>query len=221
MNNKQNIFFRIVVVFALLLYAVECKALNNTIAPAQEHLRINVSDNISKILHMESEDTITLHGVIYKIPSLWIGKRIQVEKYTFEDFGLIPQEYTWNNSQLYLLKEANNALITMIEKAKDDGITLIVHSAYRSESYQKSIFLKMMKEGRSFDDIIRYVAPPGYSEHMLGTVVDFNPSNWNFSSEMAYTWLLNNGASFGFHESYPHSGSQGAPWEPWHWRFMP
>jgi D-alanyl-D-alanine carboxypeptidase len=77
-----------------------------------------------------------------------------------------------------------------------------------------------MAEGREFNDIVRYVAPPGYSEHALGTVVDFTPSNWRFAGTPAYNWLKNNAGRFGFFETLPESSKRETPWEAWHWKYI-
>ncbi len=182
---------------------------------------IRQCDNPSKILRMESEHTVTIDGIIYKLPLSWRGKKQIARKFVYEDFARIPPKGSWNESRLYLLKEAQAALVILLDKAKEENISLIAHSAYRSTNYQKRIFTKMIEEGRNFDDIIRYVAPPGYSEHMLGTVVDFYPSNWNFANLDAYRWLRENGHLYGFFETYPEERVDGEPWEPWHWRYFP
>jgi D-alanyl-D-alanine carboxypeptidase len=75
----------------------------------------------------------------------------------------------------------------------------------------------MLSEGREFDDIVRYVAPPGYSEHMLGTAVDFSPSNWRFADTDQHRWLLENAHRFGFENTYPEISETNMPWEAWHW----
>ncbi len=188
-------------------------------AHAESPLLIQKTDNDSKILRMESEDTITLQGAIYNIPSPWRGYKVQETTYSFEHFALIPLDATHNESKLYLLRDAQKALVALLEEARKAGLQLKIHSAYRSRSYQRNIFHRMLAEGRTFDDIIRYVAPPGYSEHALGTVVDFYPSNWQFAEMEAYGWLKENALSFGFSETYPEKNAKGQPWEPWHWRF--
>ena len=78
----------------------------------------------------------------------------------------------------------------------------------------------MLSEGRDFEDIIRYVAPPGYSNHMLGTAVDFSPSNWRFADTKQYLWLQENGHTFGFEEIYSETNRLKMPWEAWHWQYM-
>jgi len=190
-------------------------------ASAETTIHIRTYEDISKIIHIAPEETITINEVTYTVPPPWQGKKLTARVLTYEDFALIPRHWAWQNSKLYLLKSATSALTGMIEKAEEKGISLVVHSAYRSSGYQKNIFTKMMSEGRSFDDVIRYVAPPGYSQHMLGTVVDFYPSNWNFASLEAYTWLKENSQKFGFSETYPEKRAKGTPWEPWHWRYIP
>ncbi len=219
-NMIQTIPFRDTIVWikgvvSLLCFFTLLAGTAHGAAPAV----IREMDNVSKILRLESEDTITISGIIYKVPHPWQGNRLKTERYTFEDFALIPVEAAHQNSKLYLLKEAHRSFVSMLAKAKEDEIDLKVHSAYRSSSYQKNIIIKMLAEGRDFDDIIRYVAPPGYSEHALATVVDFYPSNWKFASLDAYAWLKDNAKEFGFFETYPQKSSKGQPWEPWHWRF--
>lgn len=187
---------------------------------ANEPFRIRTSDNISKILHISSDETVTINGIIYKVPAPWKGHKLKTKALTFDDFAPIPKDATWRGSDLYVLKDTAKALTLMIKQAKEDDVLLLAHSAYRSRGYQTRIFIKLMAEGRSFDDLIRYVAPPGYSEHMLGTVVDFYPSNWKFASKRDYSWLKENAAKFNFFETYPETGSE-APWEPWHWKYIP
>lgn len=61
-------------------------------------------------------------------------------------------------------------------------------------------------------------APPGYSEHQLGTALDLNVK---FPSR-EWTWLDQNAHRFGFVMSY--RGTQvtrtGYAFEPWHWRYV-
>lgn len=166
-------------------------------------------------------DFVRIDGVNYPVPIPWRGKRLHVKPFLPPSFKLIPVEFSHDGLKLYILIDACDALIRMAEKAKGEGINLLVHSGYRSIWYQKKIFQKLMAKGRTWEDLIRYVAPPGYSEHMLGTVVDLYPSNWTFASTPAYKWLKEHASEYGFSESYPESGRDGFPWEPWHWKFSP
>ncbi|MCL7486903.1 MAG: M15 family metallopeptidase [Desulfobulbaceae bacterium] len=168
----------------------------------------------------ESREMLIIEGESYIIPPPWRGNRFIAPEYDYSDFRLIPVEYTHNGTKIYILSTAHQPLVALLEAAEKDGIFLKVESAYRSEGYQTRIFRRMLAEGRTFDDIVRYVAPPGYSQHILGTAVDFFPSNWRFAGTPAYTWLQENGRRFGFAETYSRFNLMKIPWESWHWNFI-
>ena len=167
----------------------------------------------------EPQEVVIINGETYIIPPPWAGNKLTAPKLDSSDFRLIPVEYTHNSSKIYILAAAYQPLVVLLQAAEKDGIFLKVESAYRSEAYQKRIFKRMLAEGRTFNDIIRYVAPPGYSQHMLGTAVDFFPSNWRFADKIDYTWLKENGRRFGFEETHSQFNPMKRPWEPWHWNF--
>lgn len=166
-----------------------------------------------------SGETIRIGDTVYAIPEPWIGHSIAAPALPGASFSRIPADHTKDGSQLYILKEAHPALLRLLAAAKAGGIILRVESGYRSPAYQKKIFKRMLTEGRVFDDIIRYVAPPGYSQHALGTAVDFYPSNWSFANLPDYAWLQEHAAEYGFTETYPQHNSLSYPWEAWHWSY--
>ncbi len=106
----------------------------------------------------------------------------------------------------------------MASEALKAGVHLEVDSGFRSYRYQKQVLEKAMADGVSFDVAVRWIAPPGYSEHITGRVVDFSPSDLTFSRTAAYAWLRANASFFCFGESYPETRAGGFSWEPWHWR---
>lgn len=164
-----------------------------------------------------TQEIIVINDISYRIPSPWAGNIISSSPLSMRDFRKIPAKNTKDGSTLYIVKKAQAALVQLLAAAQKDGIILRVESGYRSNSYQKKIFSRMLGEGRDFDDIIRYVAPPGYSQHALGTAVDFYPSNWRFANLPEYSWLKKNGQKFGFRETYPKNNTLHYPWEAWHW----
>lgn len=168
----------------------------------------------------EPQEEVTIDGKTYLIPPPWTGNRFTAPTLEYSDFRRIPTEYTHNKSKIYILAAAHQSVLALLKAAEKDGIFLKVESVYRSAGYQKRIFKRMLAEGRTFDDIIRYVAPPGYSQHMLGTAVDFFPSNWRFADTTAYAWLQENGQHFGFEETYSQFNPMKMPWEAWHWNFI-
>lgn len=95
-------------------------------------------------------------------------------------------------------------LLAAAQKAKID---LRVASAYRSfgeQSTLKSTYSVTYGAGSAN----AFSADQGYSEHQLGTTVDFTTVATNgaldgFNATPAYTWLLANAYKYGFVLSYP------------------
>lgn len=168
---------------------------------------------------LEQFETVVINGEFHPIPAQWHGKKISTPAISPSSFRQIPKEYTKDQTRLFITKQAQTALKQLLEQAAAEDISLQVESGYRSVSYQKKIFQRMLREGRTFEDIVRYVAPPGYSEHALGTAVDFFPSDWQFAELLEYQWLQKNAGKFGFTETYSKKNRHKLPWEAWHWNY--
>ncbi len=193
-----------------LLLSFSCILLPLDTASAIENVAPNSTTSISG-------ETLVIDDKRYTIPGPWAGNKISAPSLPMNAFRQIPTENTKEGSHIYVLEATHSALLQLFTAAKKDGIVLRIESGFRSTNYQKKIFSRMLAEGRDFDDIIRYVAPPGYSQHALGTAVDFSPSNWRFASLPDYQWLKDNGEKFGFTETYPQHNRLHYPWEAWHW----
>lgn len=110
----------------------------------------------------------------------------------------------------------------MILDAASDGVTLWIKSAYRSfgtQSELKSGYTVVYGTGANV-----FSADQGYSEHQLGTTVDFTTRGVQgalegFENTAAYQWLAENAYKYGFTLSYP-EGNTYYVFEPWHWRFV-
>ncbi|MEJ2057501.1 MAG: M15 family metallopeptidase [Desulfofustis sp.] len=165
-------------------------------------------------------ETVIIGSKRFQVPEPWAGNRLFPTARNLDELKQIPEDSTYKHSELFILAEAYEPLLNMLQQARLDGIELTVESAYRSIHYQTRIFLRMLEQGRSFEDIIRYVAPPGYSQHMLGTAMDFSPSNWEFAETEQYRWLQENGPRFGFEETYSEYNRYNMPWEAWHWNYV-
>jgi zinc D-Ala-D-Ala carboxypeptidase len=124
--------------------------------------------------------------------------------------------------------EAKLALERMIEAARASdpalGDAMVGLSCFRSTTYQKEVFCR--KVGDGFAVRARASAPPGYSEHATGYVMDFGDRNHpecNLQACFATTpvgqWLAANAGAHGFVLSFPKGNAQGVMYEPWHWRF--
>lgn len=110
----------------------------------------------------------------------------------------------------------------LLEEAEEDGVTIRIASGYRSFGMQaalKSNYTVQYGTGAN-----RFSADQGYSEHQLGTTVDFTSpaiggALVGFDDTDAYAWLEKRAYRHGFVLSYP-AGNAYYQYEPWHWRYV-
>ncbi|UUL82723.1 M15 family metallopeptidase [Sphingomonas qomolangmaensis] len=103
-------------------------------------------------------------------------------------------------------------------------------SCHRGVAFQAQTFCAGILSGRSmgFRDRAWASAPPGYSEHATGYVVDFGTTDRGgcpdadacFAATPVGKWLIANAARYGFEMSFPAGNKQQMKWEPWHWRWV-
>ena len=145
------------------------------------------------------------------------------ENYVPKSFVKIDAKYTFNPKEDYLFyAETWPFLQNLTDAAKSDDIDIEIVSAYRSygtQSSLKSTYKMIYGSGAN-----KFSADQGYSEHQLGTTVDFTTkkvgaSFTGFESTDTYQWLLDNAYRYGFIMSYPKSNKYYV-YEPWHWRFV-
>ena len=123
---------------------------------------------------------------------------------------------------LQFLDEVYGHLEDLLEDANRAGTELRVISAYRSFEEQKTI--KSGYRVQYGTGANAFSAEQGYSEHQLGTTVDFTTPTikgayTTFENTSAFAWLQKNAYKYGFVLSYP-KGNQYYVYEPWHWRFV-
>lgn len=139
--------------------------------------------------------------------------------------------------EYYLDSRAAEYMKQMIKAAEEDGIQLVVMSAYRSVEYQQNNFDKSVQDridnrGMTYEeayaDTLKEVQLPGYSEHNAGVAADImsneetSMEDDRFKNTKAYEWLRENAADYGFILRYPENKEDitGIIYEPWHYRFV-
>ncbi|MFZ9270323.1 MAG: M15 family metallopeptidase, partial [Prochlorococcaceae cyanobacterium] len=126
-----------------------------------------------------------------------------------------------------LQQDAAKALLAMQRGARDEGIDLVVLSAFRSQAVQNRLFFEIKSErNQTARERARVSAPPGYSEHGTGYAVDLGDGaapasnlSTSFEQTAAFAWLQANAARYQFVLSFPRGNSQGVNYEPSHWRY--
>lgn len=146
------------------------------------------------------------------------------DNYAPSDLRAIPVEYVYQQNKNYQIhKEVWPFLKSMIDDAKDDDVDLQIISGFRSFGEQA-----VLKGGYTFTygagSANQFSADQGYSEHQLGTTVDFTNSFVGatfsgFAASETFNWLEKNAYKYGFILSYPQNNGY-YQFEPWHWRFV-
>jgi len=125
-----------------------------------------------------------------------------------------------------LRREAAGNLERLVASAAAVGEELTVTSAYRSYADQSDSYARLVSiYGRGAD---KTSAPPGHSQHQLGTAVDFTNAavgyevRRRFGRTTASLWLQDHAHEYGFVLSYPpgREAETGYHWEPWHYRYV-
>jgi D-alanyl-D-alanine carboxypeptidase len=121
-----------------------------------------------------------------------------------------------------LAPRAARAWARMVAAARQDGVQLLVVSAFRSTEYQLGILRRKLERGLTIEEILRVSAAPGYSEHHSGRALDITTPGFaaleeEFEQSPAFAWLDKNALPFGFHLSYPRANRHAIAFEPWHW----
>src|SRR5207249_3291144 len=114
-------------------------------------------------------------------------------------------------------------LTDLLASANATSAPLQILSAYRSFGTQANLkqgYRSTFGAGTANS----FSADQGYSEHQLGTTVDFTnptvgPALTGFEKSRAYTWLTAHAWEYGFILSYP-KGNTHFVFEPWHWRYV-
>lgn len=164
---------------------------------------------------------------------------ILVNKQNTIDEGFVPEELVFvadAKKSIELSKTAEMALEAMFEEMRANGFeNVFVTSAYRSYSYQNSLFNtyidEEMSKGLSYErakeKVLTYSAYPGTSEHHTGLCVDLMTNSMteldeSFADDRVYPWLLENAWKFGFVLRFPADKTDvtGYSFEPWHYRFV-
>jgi LAS superfamily LD-carboxypeptidase LdcB len=227
LNSVQNAFSGAVEKYndantKLSLKEEEARALSEALYSEQQK-NAELEDELDDI-----EDELDDLEKLNRIDSELLQKYSKVyflnEHYTPAAVKEIDPKYVYpEDKDLAIHSRVEPFLDNLLEAAQRAKVDLQVASAYRSFGEQSSL-----KSGYSVTygagGANAFSADQGYSEHQLGTTVDFTTVATKgaldgFENTPTYTWLLANAYKYGFVLSYP-EGNAYYVFEPWHWRFV-
>ena len=146
------------------------------------------------------------------------------ENYVPSSLGSIDSRYLFVTTKpMQIHAQVSPHLTRLLDDARGNGIDISVLSGYRSFASQqqlKSIYKITYGSGTANS----FSADQGYSEHQLGSTIDFTnaksgSSLAGFDKTPAFPWLVEHAYRYGFIMSYP-KGNTHFVYEPWHWRFV-
>ncbi|SRR3989344_6808203 len=216
--------------------------LENNVKNLEEELFKTKEDNsqLSDLLQAEKErndsfgqqiDSITSKvGTLEKLKALdeeLLKKYSRIyflnENYAPKELVRIDEKYIYEKNETKLIHSGvQKYLYALMDDAEVNDLPIKIVSAYRSFGQQDS--LKDRYTVTYGSGANKFVADQGYSEHQLGTTIDFTTPKIGGSFEKidetpVYQWLLENAYKYGFILSYP-KGNSYYQFEPWHWRFV-
>jgi LAS superfamily LD-carboxypeptidase LdcB len=136
----------------------------------------------------------------------------------------VPDNHKYDEDRSYSIHaEVWPYLGRMLDESSNDNQEIYIFSAFRSFDTQEALkgqYTVVFGEGTAN----QFSADQGYSEHQLGTTVDFITTGIGgtlegFEETPEYSWLLDNAHKYGFVLSYPENNDFYV-FEPWHWRFV-
>ena len=145
------------------------------------------------------------------------------ETYDGATMDSVGVKYSYGSNQK-LVSEAFEAFKKMFNDAKEENLTLIINSSYRSYSDQETLYERYKRnKGEEYADSI--AARPGYSEHQTGYAVDIITYGANadtFENTDEYRWLQENAYKYGYILRYPKDKEYitGYEYESWHFRYV-
>ena len=154
---------------------------------------------------------------------------ILVNKYNYvtEDYipeNLEPLDTNYARSGMQLVKEAKEAFEELSQNAKENGMTILAMSSYRSYDYQVNLYNNYVKsDGQEAADT--YSARAGYSEHQTGLAADVYNGEvpyTSFEETEEFTWMQENAYKYGFILRFPKDKTNitGYQYESWHYRYV-
>lgn len=189
--------------------------------PLPESIAYSILSNKTKFLSLIKELYNTKEELV-----LLVDKRNPIKNAPYyEPANLVLlssyKNITTSHPNHKLTKESAQALDQMCTAAKNDGVTLVVASSYRSYQYQEGILKNYIKEMGEYEAKNK-CAPPGSSQHQLGTTIDFAPVDVKFENTIDFTWLSKHAHKYGYTLSFPRNQVKvtGYFYEPWHYRYV-
>ena len=174
------------------------------------------------IVEIKNDTHLTHEGVVGTTKN---GNTIEVKSgiYYIDGIMIVNKTYpiTYKYNPNGALKEFVDNYNKMKADALEENIKLNIRTSFRSYDFQKQIYNNYLKNDTK-ENVDKYSARPGYSEHQTGLTADLNSLSQDFINTKEGKWLNDNCYKYGFIIRYPKGKENytGYIYEPWHIRYV-
>ena len=232
-EKKRQQMKIIVAVLAILLIGIVCVVFMGKITGQEAEQPVDNSVSVDESPNSGDDLQQTVQIPILPEEESW--KTVLVNSSHVLADGYMPELVTVDNTDFKFDKRAADAMNTMLQDARAEGLSPMICSSYRSWERQTTLFEKQVEKqqaaGLSYEDAYEkaktVVAYPGTSEHQTGLTADIvATSHQMLDDSQADTpeqqWLMTNSWKYGFILRYPQGKSEytGIIYEPWHYRYV-
>ncbi len=182
----------------------------------------------------ENADTIHIPAAnVFGPGSLWelVSKTYPIANKNVDTQNLMVTSIAHGDAESLMKvdKRMEPALRQLVDAAEEDGVTLMISSAFRSVADQQKT-LEVLSAQLGTSEAKKIVAPPGSSEHHTGLAVDFSDASTECATDsdkcsLGYesaVWLREHAPDYGFILRYDQGSEDitGYDYEPWHYRYV-
>ena len=145
------------------------------------------------------------------------------DSYNSDNMVKVSKQYSYGENQM-VTSDTFDAFLNMYNAAKNEDLTLIINSSYRSYKEQEEIYNEY-KSTRGEEYADKIAAKPGFSEHQTGMAIDiqtYGSTASTFEDFDEFKWLQDNAHKYGFIMRYPKEKEYltGYEYESWHYRYV-
>jgi D-alanyl-D-alanine carboxypeptidase len=219
----------LLLVISALISLISCTGSNKDVVNIQSNVALSSSEIVSSDLS-ESSSEITSSQQVQNLND-W-------NLIFVNPWNKLPDDFEFEIGTIGSRK-MDKRIVANVEKmfldAKNDGIDLMIASAYRTVERQTELFNEQIKSYKNqgysdtdaYNEAKQWVAIPGTSEHHTGLALDivtptYQVLNYGFDTTDAFKWLNENCTEYGFILRYPKGKTDitGITYEPWHYRYV-
>lgn len=196
----------------------------------EDGTRVNEIEESEKSADYEMEQQEEL---VIKPEDMWCLILTNAEYPVPEDYAVTLRDVPGTDQKVD--ERIYEPLMNMLEAMKEEGLSPVVCSGYRTLDKQEKLFNRKVsayvKKGRSKEESYalarQTLSIPGSGEHCLGLAVDFYTRSYHqleraFEKTPEGKWLREHAQDYGFTLRYDEGKEEitGIEYEPWHFRYV-